>query len=283
MSIPVLLGQEKGLFREEGIVVEQVAIENSPAGIAAVQSGSADIALMIPSTGFPAIQDSGQLKAMTSLFGIDYTLLADPSLELPNANAPYPGFVKDFAGLTIGVTVRGGAAEAFVTRMLNDAGIDPSEVTFIATGGGASAAASFGAKQIDILFAEPPTQALVGEGNFVQIVDAKDAVQILGNNFYSFFSGNQRFLSDNEAAAASFCRGVRASVAWTQDPQNTDEVIAFTADTLNLTPEQASSVWNEYSSTFTTDALTEDGWNAALETVERGPAFSDVVFTPCQA
>jgi len=77
---------------------------------------------------------------------------------------------------------------------------------------------------------------------------------------------------------------MKDAIDFSQDPANIDEVAALLGAYVNLEPEVASEVWEQYKGTFThelTESLWEDQGKFALGG-NGAPPYNEHVYAPCQ-
>ena len=140
----VELAVEKGFFKDAGIDARTVTVAHGPAAVTALASGSVDVATNAPEV-FLALAGKGQsiklIAGQTRQLGV---LASRPGLDLP---ANFPDSVRALKGKKIGVTALSSATQYLTITMLNSAGLDATDVEFIAVGAGAPQALS--ARHVD--------------------------------------------------------------------------------------------------------------------------------------
>ncbi len=276
-------GAKEGIFRKHGIELSFVRGANGPANIAAVVGGSAELTHMSTSLYFPAIEKGQPFKIIAGNYDIDYTLIGQKKLPWPNLSKGYPEAIKDLKGRRVGVAGRGGATELYVRKMVKDAGLDPDkDVTIIAVGTGFGAAGAFINDQVDALAAIPPSGALIGADNYVQLVDIGTTHSKVYAPGYMFtvFASNEDFVAKRPQVAQNFCRAVRETVAFVTNPANRDKMVAYVATSMNLKPEQAAQVWDGYKGNFNA-TLTRQRWDEMKKFSTFVPDWEKTVYQPC--
>lgn len=163
----LLSGIEEGFFEEEGLDIQVSLVQQPPAALAAAQSGEADIAynpavpllnalsqgigvsLVAPAGGFA----DGSSKAE------DPTEFDGSGLYVSAASGITE--ISDLEGKTIAVPARRAQNEIVITAALNEAGVDPNSVEWVALDF-ASSVESLKSGNIDaaLLFSPFNTQAL---------------------------------------------------------------------------------------------------------------------------
>lgn len=132
---------QEGFFEEVGLDVETVTVANGPAAVTALASGSVQAATNAPEV-FLALAGKGQsvklIAGGSKQLGV---LMARPGFEFP---PEFPASIESLRGKKIGVTALSSATQYLTIMMLNEAGVDASEVEFVAVGATPSQALSNG-------------------------------------------------------------------------------------------------------------------------------------------
>ncbi|MBN9035784.1 MAG: ABC transporter substrate-binding protein [Rhizobiales bacterium] len=125
------VADEQGFFKEVGISPELVTVANGPAAVTALASGSVDVATNAPEV-FNALADKGQsvklIMGQARQLGV---LVARPDFDFPSE---FPASIASLKGKKIGVTALSSATQYLTIMMLKQAGIEASEVEFVAVG-----------------------------------------------------------------------------------------------------------------------------------------------------
>ncbi len=143
--MPLPVARERGFFQQEGLSVELVLM---PAAltIKLLISGDLDYATTVGSAVVAAVR------------GIDVRvvmLFVDrPMLDL--VAAPGINSIAELKGRTVGISSRGGLHDVAVRRMLQQSGVDPSQVTLLTMGGAAAMLAALKAGRIAAGLLNPP-------------------------------------------------------------------------------------------------------------------------------
>jgi ABC-type nitrate/sulfonate/bicarbonate transport system substrate-binding protein len=151
-------------------------------------------------------------------------------VPLPNKSNGYPAIMKDFKGLKVGETSRG-AGEALFNLMLREAGMQPSDVTYVAVGGPATAYAALAVgKQIDaaIMF-QPLTQLCQFNKTCATVIEmtageGPDAVRAMNGTQVPFVM-RREMVDGNQALVQAFYAAMRDAAAWFNDPANFEELV----------------------------------------------------------
>lgn len=120
-STPIVLGEEKGYFKEAGIQVNAVKFLSGPPELQAMASGDIDIAYIGPGATFLAAQGKGTIVAIDSLNTGDMVFATQKS-----------GIKdwKDLKGKMVGVP-KGTSGEMILNLGLEKGGLKPSDVNIL--------------------------------------------------------------------------------------------------------------------------------------------------------
>lgn len=140
-ALPMLAGEEKGLWKEEGLEVQWVPFRGGALMYRAVAAGSINV-------GWGDIVS--HVQAMVG--GLPVILVADLQIEYPfflwvKADSPIKE-PKDLKGARIGVNVMGGVAHAMARLVAKSLGVE-KDVRIVAGGGISETIAAFKAGAID--------------------------------------------------------------------------------------------------------------------------------------
>lgn len=157
----VRVAQAMGYCEAQGLRCETRTIPNAPLGLQTLLSGDIEVALVPAEVAASAVARKAPVKAIAAGFVTpSFFLMARADLQLPNEGKPYPAVVQDFKGLKVGVTARGAGPEFQVSDMLIDAGLKPSDVTFVAVGAPNTAFPALTNKQVDLVMSFTPMDGM---------------------------------------------------------------------------------------------------------------------------
>ncbi len=224
---------EKAFCDKQGITCEPVTLTSAPLAQAASAAGSVDIAITMIDTTLRAISKGNDLQIVGGMWENNpYILVARSDLQRPNASAGYPKNMADLKGKTIGVTVRGSAAEMFARALLVNAGMSPDSVTYVPVGPPGTAFAALAAKQVDAAVAWDPAPAFcAASGACLPVVDMRngegpESFKAL-NSTGVFYQAQRRFIAEHAEQIATFNRASAEAIAWLKDPANYEEALAL--------------------------------------------------------
>ncbi len=157
-NLLVRVASSKGWCIQSGITCELKPIPAAPLGLQALIGNSIDVALAPIEVVASATLRGAKLRtvagsAVSSIFQID----AANSLSLPHEAEGYPAVMQDFKGRKIGVVARGSATESFFAWLMQQAGHQATDVTYLAVGAPNTAFAALRAGQVDAIVSWEPS------------------------------------------------------------------------------------------------------------------------------
>ena len=169
-------------------------------------------------------------------------------------SAGYPAGVRALKGLKIGVPALGGQVQVMVSGMLQQAGVDPKDVTLIATGATPTAIAALKNGKVDANTTTwaglPPFQA--AGLNVVPVVDASDSDDAgpgIAESIFSLDVASSAFVADH-AKLSKYCAAMQGSIKWITDPANAEDGAKILAKAVGITLEQAKAAWSKTATTY---------------------------------
>lgn len=195
-SVPKYLGY----WKEEGLDVEVQGAAGSPAAMTMVLGKRGDVAIVVPITILQFRAKGAPVKAFYNVYRHNWfypVVLADSPIK----------DIKDFKGKIIGVQAMGASMVPFMKAMVAEAGLDPEkDVTLVAAGLGAGAAALLAQKKIDILALWAGQYALMENEGFK--FRKFDQVSPLNTLTYCLpFAATEDFIKRNPEAIVALGRG----------------------------------------------------------------------------
>ncbi|MBY0506107.1 MAG: ABC transporter substrate-binding protein [Bryobacteraceae bacterium] len=209
-----LLAQKLGFFAQEGLVVDLQEISGAGKAMEALLSGSAD---SIVGTYEQAIQAQALGKPVVA-----YLQLTDCHC-LAMVAAPGKGIteVGQLKGKVIGVAAPGGQMQNFATRLLEQAGLAPTDVSFAAIGVGPSALVAIESGKVDaaIVLASTLVPLRQRNANAVTLAETfspEGNRRVFGSDGYPSMSllAQRDWLKANPDRARRMTRALRAAVNW---------------------------------------------------------------------
>ena len=279
---------EKGMFAARGLDVTFVGVASGQQFASALMGGSAQIGVLTTPAAVPLIRQGQCFEFLTSGARTYYNIIAQPGLKLSHAHDPFPLNLLDLKGKTIGINARGTALESMTDAVLQQAGINPADVTFIATGGAATSVAAFRNHQVDVLVDFPIAEQLLQPNEYQSIARLSDIEKY--NPIYKLtqvFSGTTcSYAKANPAVITAFCSAVGEAYRFVNDTANRSAVLDVVQKTLNINRSMAESFWQQYKASWPSPKIDAASWSAQKILLPSGtnlPSYSQYVSAACQA
>ncbi|NBT34038.1 MAG: ABC transporter substrate-binding protein [Betaproteobacteria bacterium] len=167
--LPLSIAEQLGYFKQEGLNVEIVDFAGGAKALQAVVGGSADVV-----SG--AYEHTIKMQEKKQYFTAFVQQSRAPQIVLGVSTRSMPNFktVSDLKGKKIGVTAPGSSTNMVASFVLDAAGVNPSEVSFIGVGAGAGAVAALRSGQIDAISnLDPVISTLEKDGSIKVVVDTR--------------------------------------------------------------------------------------------------------------
>jgi NitT/TauT family transport system substrate-binding protein len=139
-SVPI----HQGYFEEEGIEADVVTVPGSAEAVQAVQTGEADVAVLLSPPLFTAVEEGADVTAFYNHITRNFAIPHVPEdYEITE--------ILDMEGTTVGVVSLGAGAIPLIRAMISSEGGDPESVDFVAVGAGADVVEVIRGGQIDVV------------------------------------------------------------------------------------------------------------------------------------
>jgi NitT/TauT family transport system substrate-binding protein len=222
-NYPSYLASWLGFYKDEGIEVEISQIAGAAKILEAVVGGSADV-------GGGVYEQTLQMAAEGKSIVCFISLLKSPNFAIIAA----PG-VKTFGGLrgkTVGVSSVGSPSQSYLTYLLKNAGVNPSEVSTATVGIGATAMAALERGQVDaaVLFGSAIPAYLARKPEAVVLADTRTpqglrAAFQVDDYPASCLLARREWLDANRDQSEKMSKAVLRSLAWIRD-HSAEEILA---------------------------------------------------------
>jgi NitT/TauT family transport system substrate-binding protein len=228
-------GEKPDLMHKFGLEFDLLTTTNSPNAVNALVGGSVNVAAATPDSAWPAQDKAPDVKALWAVAeGTPYVLLAQPEIKK----------VADLKGKTIGVSALSGGADTTALKiMLTEAGLTPTDYTFVQAGAIADRTAAMKAKAVDALAQLEPQATILRDGGFPEIDNGNNYPALKGVQSIVLLS-KQNWYQSNPDLAANFLRAWDAVTKWIYDPANKDEVLAISKKTMGGSDKGIEGVYN---------------------------------------
>ena len=262
LSLPLYVGQSKGIFAKHGLTVNIVGIPAGPQATQALLTGGVDIMGNAVSNTLLAqarLAKSGSNDRIIGIIqgeaGLHYSLMGQSSINWP-PQGDVKAIVQALKGKTVGVTAIGADTQQVVEGLLKMYGADPKSVTFVAVASGASAYAAFEAKHVDTIVGWAPTQTVLTDKGAKMLIDFRKGDA--GPSFSPWTVLTYQALKSNVDKSpekfARFQKAIEEATAFSKDPKNLDELVAVFSKSgaSGLTPDQLRRAIAEYQPLYET-------------------------------
>ena len=127
-AFPVLVGNDRGLFQKEGLIVEPIRINSAPTTYQALISGDVQAAVGAPTGLLPSHSQGADVIALGSWDNlVPYVWITREKIA----------DIRELRGKKIGVNRAGSKPWLIIHVLLQDAGLDPvKDITLLQMGGG---------------------------------------------------------------------------------------------------------------------------------------------------
>lgn len=281
VDIPLLMADQEGVLAENGLAFERLSVTGGNANqIAAVVSGSADFFIGTVDSVSAAVQAGQKIKIFCGLVPTTpLPVMARPELNLKTfqETGDWAETIQQLKGLKIGVPARGSAYELRTTAILESAGVQATDVTFVPIGIGPAVVAGLKAGQIDAMLAYGFLESQLPQAGLAEtLVDAaEDGPDAFKDAFSSALIASEPWLEENSDAAAALCDTVEGANEVVMDPASRPALEAMLAKDFGVLPDQMDAAVE-----FTTDdyygpEVPEEGVEKVLDILRKGGAIKE--------
>lgn len=259
-DIPDLVGLAEGFYKKNGLSVSLVPITNGPAEAAAVANGSLDIESNTPDNMMLTMsKGEKEVGLVNYIKGVFYAIQVQKSWPTPHAGAGFPAVMKDLKGAKIGVIARGTSEELVTTQLLRDAGLSPSDVSFISVGPATQALAAWQHHQVDANVSVEPEITLLAPSSKTLFDIRSGQAPGFGAWPGQLRATVQKNVVANPAAYQAYVKGFVESVNFMKNPANTGKVVSDISQTIKLPTSVLSSIVNSNRQYWST-SISCPGW-----------------------
>ncbi|MFT4306032.1 MAG: ABC transporter substrate-binding protein [Microbacterium sp.] len=239
----LVMGDEQGYFEDEGLSLEYVDVADTAAAVAAVQSGTLDFGFS-PFVSVLQMASQGldvQIVAPGDGYEIGQVVETDEEAAAIDATAVYASAgsgitsAEDLAGKTIAVPALSSQADATITSVLQDMGVDTSGINWVKLDF-TSALSSLESDQIDAAFLVSPYTVQAENAGLVHVLSP--GVRFFEEGAVSGWFTSTSFAEENPEIIEAFQEAVAEGAAWANanPTEAVQEVIDRTG--LDVTPDE---------------------------------------------
>lgn len=232
---------DKGFCAARGIKCQAVDLANGAIGLQALAGGSIEIAMASTDVAMQAAARGADVQLIGGAHPNSiFSLLARSDVRLPNKDKGYPAVMHDLKGLKVGTAARGSSTEIWVRALLAGAGMNSSDITFVAVGGPSTAYQAMIAKQIDVVMSWEPFQTICKAQNTCNtVLELRDPsvgpteIRALSGSFEQY-SALRQFVKANPEAIDAFNAALKDAVGWIKAPVNFEELMLIVKKRVNF-------------------------------------------------
>jgi NitT/TauT family transport system substrate-binding protein len=149
---------------------------------------------------------------------------------LPHLKDGYPKVMEDLKGSNMGVVARGVSSHFMTERLMTDAGLKSTDLTYLAVGLPASARAALKNKSVDAylsLWPLPPILEATGEGVVAVNLAKGEGPAGLKDIGWSLWWSNEQTIKSNPDLVKRYVTANEQAYCWYRDPKNFDALVAI--------------------------------------------------------
>lgn len=224
----LLMAQQKGFWKEQGVNVEVVTFKSAAQAFPAFIAGEVDVVQANPSEAMLASAKGADIKFIGSTMpGLNYTLYA---------NAKFSA-LSDLSGATIGISAPTALPAVVAKAMLISQGIDPASVTYANSGGSPDRYLAVVNGVIDAASSPSDYMTRVDADGIKVLAMAKDVIPDYPR--YALITSNAFLEGQNGKGVVGLLAGLMQGMRYAVDHQ--DEANALSAATVGgLQPNDPS-------------------------------------------
>ncbi len=244
MYAEVMVSQ--GFLSDRGTDIEFVACLSGPAQAAALVSRQVDIALNTPDNMLGIRNADFDVVMFAQIVDTHFfdIVVSNNFGQIDCAEGDWECAMAALEGTRVGVVARGAAAEQIARQLLDSAGFDPDDSTYIATGLSGTTLAALASDEIDwtITFEPGLTRAELDgigyrpfrlqAGHGPSELDWPSAILLTARDFWD----------NNPNTVLHYREAMVEAVEWMRDPANRDELLAGVSDFLGLELDMAAHI-----------------------------------------
>lgn len=244
-DICLIVGENKGFYKEEGLEVEHPVLPSDVAIKAMVGGGEVDYVTSWGSSIRAAVQGVPIKAVVAELGKTPHILVARTETKS----------VTDLRGKKIGVASVGGSVEVLARVALRKAGVDPDkEVTFVAIPDSATRLVSVRTGVIDASVIDPAFAMAAEKEGLTLLVRFRDVVDIAMSGLIT----TDKRIKENPDQVMRVVRATVKGCQYMKDPKNRAEMVKLMVDSFKLTQEVADKTYDVAIDTVTDDGIARE-------------------------
>jgi ABC-type nitrate/sulfonate/bicarbonate transport system substrate-binding protein len=270
------LAEDLGFYKDEGLNVERIKLNNGPSAMTALLSGEGTASMATPGEMLAANARGQKVKAIVSYTKTDaYSILVSKQFaEKAKITAQSPLKDREAAlkasrgAMRIGITAPGSATDLMARAAARQAGLDPAkDVTIVPLQSTPNGVAALANNAIDaVVTLSPFTEQTVAEFSAVPLMsvatgELREAYRLQGQCLQA---RPEDMASRPELYAALVRADVRALRVLMEKPDQARDILRKTRYTY-IKEEVWPAVWKTQLRTFVSPFVTQDGMRAWIE------------------
>ena len=231
-NMHAVVAKEKGFCTKYGFTCELKTINSGILGLQALVGKSIDVALTGTEITAGTINAGGEVALVAMSLPVNVLFVAiRADVPQPNKDKGFPANMADLKGLKVGVPARGAGAEFYMNALLKDGGLQPTDVTYVAVGGPATAFTSLvTGKQVDAVIMFEPLKTLCKATKacslMVDLSENEGPAAIKATNGAGVpLVMRREMLAANPNLVAAFQAAMLDAANWIHDPANFEELL----------------------------------------------------------
>jgi NitT/TauT family transport system substrate-binding protein len=226
LYLPSYVAENAGFYEDEGLDVSIQDLGGGAENVAAVASGSADVALTAYSSivnaaeqGAPVVAINALMNQYASNIVIRESIAAEAGVT---EDSPAEEKIQALKGLKIGITSPGSGTDQLMRYLFKQVGLDAqTDAQLLPIGGGAPMIAAFQRGEIDAFSLSSPTSdQAVENGGTLLFNMSEGQYEPLDNFLYIVAVANERSLDDKQRVLTCFSRAIASSLELiNEDPE----------------------------------------------------------------
>ncbi|MGA1059503.1 MAG: ABC transporter substrate-binding protein [Burkholderiaceae bacterium] len=214
--LPLTIAEQRGYFKEEGVNVTIVDFAGGSKALQAVVGGSADVVSGAYEHTINLQSKKQYFKAFVQQARAPQIVLAVSTKTMPNYQS-----LADLKGKKIGVTAPGSSTNMVASFVLDKAGINSKDVSFIGVGAGSGAVAAMKSGQIDAISnLDPVISSLERDGAIKVLVDTRKmsgARDVFGGDMPAgCLYTSEAFIQNNPKTVQALTNAMVKAARWIQ-------------------------------------------------------------------
>jgi len=219
------VAMDAGFFSKNHLNVQFVDVAAAPGAMTALAANSVDVIAVSPEVPLEAVAKGFQMQVIAGQAKVIWELVVNNTITTTD---PWPQAAQSLAGKKFGVVQLGTPGQFLTEALLKDAGVAPSNVTFLAVGTPSGAIAALEHNEIQATLVNEPTPEAIKLANAGRtILDLRN-----GTAGPAYLAGQDEvmdwaqtsFVKTHPQEIAAFRKALAQTDVWMHDPSNLNAV-----------------------------------------------------------